>query len=192
MASSRKAGEVRGAQGGESVEELVEGRIGVAVLVGEALEAVERTVDAMLEDALGAGDPVGELAGDEVAEHVPRPPAVVGHVGGVGPGVVDAAEERAEHVRRPSQQVGGLGQEVGHRPEASRSALMNAVPSTRATVGKAWIVSARTAIGIRGADGEHALVDRLAHAGSGDERADQDALARGRRRSCTWPVDSVV
>ncbi len=64
-------GEVLGAQGGESLHELVEGRAGITVGVGEAVERVECPRRAVLDDPPGARDPVLELRADEVADRRP-------------------------------------------------------------------------------------------------------------------------
>jgi len=59
--------EVLRAEGGEGVEELGEGAAGAGEL-GEAVEGIEGTALALLEDDPGAGDPVGALAVDQVAD----------------------------------------------------------------------------------------------------------------------------
>jgi hypothetical protein len=81
----RQPREVLGPEASEVLNELVEGRIGVAVGVREAVELRERDRRTALQDALRAIDPVGQLAGDEVPHHVVRTPAVGGHIGRIGP-----------------------------------------------------------------------------------------------------------
>ena len=46
-----QAGQVLGAEAGEVLDEVVEGRIGVALGVGEPVEPIERNRRAVLEDA---------------------------------------------------------------------------------------------------------------------------------------------
>jgi arylformamidase len=106
--------EVLGSQTREVLDELVEGGIGVAVSMRESVEPLEGHGCAVLEDPLRALDPVGQLTGDQVADHVFRPPSVIGDVGRVGPGLGNALQEDAKQVRRPPQEIGRLTDEVAH------------------------------------------------------------------------------
>ena len=80
----------------------------------EAVEPIEWHVRAVLEDALRALDPVGQLAGDQVPDDVPRTPAVLGHIRRVGPLVGQADEEGTEQLGCPTQQVGRRADDLAH------------------------------------------------------------------------------
>jgi len=87
--------EVGVTQGGEFIEQGGE-RLALALVeLGFAIEGVEGPVFAMLEDDFDAGEPVGALAVDEMADDSVGAP-VAGPAGGGGPGIRQAAKEAAE------------------------------------------------------------------------------------------------
>ena len=97
----------------EPVNQRVERRVHVALHVGEAVERVECRGRAVLEDQLRSRDPVGELAADQVADHITRAPAIR-DVGCGRPGLGQPCKERSQHNRRPLQQVPRVAEEIAH------------------------------------------------------------------------------
>lgn len=63
--------------------------------VPHAIEGVEGTCVSEFEDDFGAGEPVGALAVDEMAEDVVGAPGIFAFIG-AGPGIGKAAQERVE------------------------------------------------------------------------------------------------
>ena len=98
--------EVGGAEASELIQQGVERAIDVAFAVAEAVVGREGVTIARANEE-GAGNPVGFLAIDEMADHIEGTEGV-GPFAGAGPGLIDTVQHRREHHGSTSQDVGGL------------------------------------------------------------------------------------
>lgn len=100
--------EVGGAEASELIQQGVERAIDVAIAVAEAVVGSEGNTIARANQQ-GAGNPVGLLAIDEVADDVEGAEGI-GALVGAGPGVVDTVQHCCEHRGGAAQDVSGLGE----------------------------------------------------------------------------------
>src|SRR5215813_7261820 len=111
-------------------------------LLSLAIEGLERSRFAVLDNHGGARNPVGVLGGEQMADDVERGPGVWPLVG-MRPGVRKVAEQRVESGGRPAEQGNGYGKVVLHFPLISRVSDIDALarPAGKIQIGRSGLAA---------------------------------------------------